>query len=119
MASLRITPGSYRDWSFSYNKSEKPWQINIYNVLLFSHESTILILLIIISPPNPASEYIYIQNKANNNKIEVLSLEGKILITTRIIDNQEKIDIKNLNSGIYLLRLKEPYWYVYSKFIKL
>lgn len=70
--------------------------------------------------PNPASEYIYIQIEADSHfkEVEVISLEGNILITNRIVDNQEGIDIKNLNGGLYIIRLKGSHGYVYSKFIK-
>src|SRR6056297_326257 len=71
--------------------------------------------------PNPASDYIYIQTESegNGSDMEVLSLDGSILISKRIHANQEKLDINTLHSGIYIVRLKDPKGTVNSKFIKL
>lgn len=58
--------------------------------------------------PNPVSDRIFIQtsNKENEMEIEILDLQGRIVLT-RNSHNTEKaeIDIKSLSPGIYMVRL--------------
>ena len=56
--------------------------------------------------PNPASDIIYfrITNKSlMNEKVEIISIEGKIMLTERL-DNECKISIKSLNNGLYFVK---------------
>jgi hypothetical protein len=54
--------------------------------------------------PNPASDFIQIQNNSNI-RIELFSLNGKQLINIQTKDN-ETIDVSHLVSGTYLLRIQ-------------
>ena len=53
--------------------------------------------------PNPASGMLNIKTKVTSGKIEIYTISGKKVLTT---NNQPKIDISTLSSGIYLLRIK-------------
>lgn len=51
--------------------------------------------------PNPAQDYLQIQNKSANQIIEILSTNGKVLLRTQ----DDKAEISHLPNGIYLFRL--------------
>ncbi len=55
--------------------------------------------------PNPASESIVIENLKTNSAIELLDSSGKSIKTISVKYSGEEIDIKNLNPGIYYLKV--------------
>ena len=54
--------------------------------------------------PNPATDFIQIQNKANI-RIELFGLNGKQFLNIQT-KNNETLDVSNLVSGTYLLRIQ-------------
>jgi hypothetical protein len=60
--------------------------------------------------PNPSENFIAIENNVKNEQIEIYDLTGKLLIKT----NANKIDVGNLKSGQYLLKIGDNY----RKFVK-
>lgn len=56
--------------------------------------------------PNPASDFIYIKlnSKSKIEDIEVYDLSGKLVVKTKL--NSEKIDLKNLPPGTYMIVFK-------------
>jgi len=65
--------------------------------------------------PNPAQNYIVIQvSKLKIMNIEVLDMTGKVLINISDYSNQSRVDISNLQNGIYFVRIGN----VINKFIK-
>jgi len=70
----------------------------------------------ILVRPNPADEFISIQTKINNiEKVEVLAIDGRLQILTNYKDN---INIRNLQKGIYIIRIKGDGKSFLTKFIK-
>ncbi|MFK7756262.1 MAG: choice-of-anchor B family protein [Flavobacteriales bacterium] len=63
--------------------------------------------------PNPVTDVMTISGV--NGKIEILSSDGRLLKTAQII-NDLRLDVSDLSSGVYFLRLKESEHY--SRFIK-
>ncbi|MCS3530652.1 T9SS type A sorting domain-containing protein [Chryseobacterium sp. JUb7] len=57
--------------------------------------------------PNPVEDFININTSGNNKflKAEVLDLSGRIILTTEIKNN--KIDVKNLQKGVYFLKVDD------------
>ena len=55
--------------------------------------------------PNPASDFIQIQNELNI-QIELYNLSGTQLLNIQT-KNNETIDVSNLASGIYFLKIKD------------
>lgn len=51
--------------------------------------------------PNPAHDYFEISGKHENAKVNVLGIDGKIIISTK----NQKVDISSLSSGKYLVEL--------------
>ena len=77
--------------------------------------------------PNPASNQISIKFKyfdsfkEGNSTIEVIDLNGKKVLETASllhITNEQNIDISELQSGLYFLRLKTADFLINQKFIK-
>jgi len=60
----------------------------------------------IIIYPNPTSEFINIVN-ANSQieRVEIIDIQGRIMIIQSIGGNQANINISNLNSGIYIIKI--------------
>ncbi len=71
--------------------------------------------------PNPADDKLYLKssNATFNYDVEILSLEGILLIKKQnVLDNTE-IDISNLNSGLYMIRLSNNKNSMNMKLIKM
>ena len=54
--------------------------------------------------PNPAQDFITI-NVPTNSRIDILDISGKVLISKIISNDNQRINIKELNSGIYLMNI--------------
>lgn len=54
--------------------------------------------------PNPASDFVIIENLKTNSIIEVIDNSGKLLKTISNKSSREEIDIKRLTPGIYYLK---------------
>lgn len=60
--------------------------------------------------PNPASEMLRIDtgnNPFNNLNLKVFNLQGKIVFTRAISGNNQTVDIKELNRGLYIYELRD------------
>ncbi|OCK52422.1 hypothetical protein BA768_12590 [Chryseobacterium sp. CBo1] len=63
--------------------------------------------------PNPVEDFINVENlKSNSSKAEIIDLNGRLILTNEIENN--KIDVRNLQKGIYFLKIDE----ITNKFIK-
>jgi len=65
--------------------------------------------------PNPAKDILNVQSYSTIESVSILSLDGKVLSTTY----GGKVDISNLNSGVYLYRvISQKGETAVSKFVK-
>ncbi|MBN2730126.1 MAG: aryl-sulfate sulfotransferase [Bacteroidales bacterium] len=58
--------------------------------------------------PNPASDYIIVENQRNTEsikKIEIFDINGKTMIEDCPDENSVRVNISSLNSGMYILRI--------------
>lgn len=55
--------------------------------------------------PNPASNWIMVSGIANS-VVEIRDIAGKLLVTQEMISGNERIDVSNLNNGIYVVSMK-------------
>ena len=60
--------------------------------------------------PNPATDFIYIENKANekyNGSINIYDINGRLILNRQITndDSVVRIDLKSFKSGMYLLEV--------------
>lgn len=71
--------------------------------------------------PNPVTDCINLHMPSHNNaSLAVSSMDGKIIIPAiSLVDNQNKIDISFLSSGIYLLTVTDGERRYVKRFIKL
>ena len=68
--------------------------------------------------PNPAYNFLMIENLSNANKITITDITGKTVLTNMLQSNfSNKIDISKLNSGTYLIKIVGDKIFR-SKFIK-
>lgn len=67
--------------------------------------------------PNPANDYLNIQGLVEIEKYQITDLSGKVLVEGNVSDNQ--INIKNIESGSYILSVESEEKIWNSKFIKL
>jgi uncharacterized delta-60 repeat protein len=67
--------------------------------------------------PNPASDNLTIASPEKAT-IEIYNLEGQILKTINVAGKQTTIDIRNLSSGIYIIKAKTEKGVAVKKFIK-
>ncbi len=70
----------------------------------------------IVVYPNPATDFIHLLGVPNNSKIEIFSASGMLV---KQVTNPENIDIRNLQLGVYFLRVSDTLGgYETLKFIK-
>jgi hypothetical protein len=56
--------------------------------------------------PNPASGRVTVESP-NNTDIQILDLQGKIVRSVKTESSYTSIDIRSLNSGIYIIRISD------------
>ncbi len=56
--------------------------------------------------PNPAHQSVEL-TKTQSARVEITTLQGEVLSTSQIDENQRTIQLKGLNSGVYLMRIQE------------
>jgi hypothetical protein len=66
--------------------------------------------------PNPADEYLSIETHGENGTLEILSMTGNVLL--RETNLTEKIDISNLQTGIYFISIETSSQRIIKRFIK-
>jgi predicted outer membrane repeat protein len=54
--------------------------------------------------PNPATDFIVIDNARNIDRISLVDFSGKSILLSEINNKQEKINLTHLKSGFYLIR---------------
>ena len=65
--------------------------------------------------PNPTSNYLYIRGNNSQATISIYNILGKKVMHAK---NINKIDVKGLSNGIYIIRIKEGLKEIIKKFIK-
>jgi len=65
--------------------------------------------------PNPANDKIFIEGKFSSQSIEIIDMNGKLVISRTADSNITEIDITNLTQGVYLVRVSNI---AVGKFVK-
>lgn len=55
--------------------------------------------------PNPAFDFLYVFSNLPSKQVEIMSTIGSVLIFNKEMEHGYKIDVSNLESGVYLLKL--------------
>ena len=66
--------------------------------------------------PNPVENYLTIRSNSPITKVEVYSLLGDLVKNVKT--NFSRIDLRNLNSGIYMIKIHSNQFFVTKKLIK-
>jgi hypothetical protein len=70
--------------------------------------------------PNPTYDMIYTDRLPSGvRSLDILSVQGRVLMQVRDLTKEKSIDISLLPEGIYYIRWQEGDHYVYLKFVKL
>ena len=80
------------------------YEFNVYGTILTGEKELNRSELRIY--PNPASEYINIDNLNTNSDISVFNIDGKIIHSTISNSSNITIPVNNLNKGLYFVRIK-------------
>lgn len=70
--------------------------------------------------PNPAANYISVSGYKfdKNDRLEIIDMKGRKIMNLNT-ENNEKVDVRNLNPGSFLLIIKTKEITYYGKFVKL
>jgi len=66
--------------------------------------------------PNPANNFVFINN-AENSKVEIYDVFGKVVLSKNIENNNTKIEINELLSGTYIIKIYKNNELFINKFI--
>ena len=59
--------------------------------------------------PNPAKDEITVENRGMQEvKIEIVSINGRVLISKESNEHEVKMDLSNVSPGLYLLKMDLP-----------
>ncbi|MDD4149910.1 MAG: T9SS type A sorting domain-containing protein [Bacteroidales bacterium] len=66
--------------------------------------------------PNPCSEYVFVElNGMEADRIEIYDIVGKNILASKIISENQKIDISHILKGIYLVRIMDKGNIIYTE----
>ena len=69
--------------------------------------------------PNPATDFLYLEFVQTDNFIlEVIDMTGKVVISDKVYEKKERIDISELNDGLYFIKVTNQSESFVSRFIK-
>jgi hypothetical protein len=70
--------------------------------------------------PNPTNDFLSLDkvNEINIDKIEVIDLSGRVVMTSFSNENRTTIDLTSLNSGIYILKVESDNGTLTQKIVK-
>ncbi|MBK8486779.1 MAG: T9SS type A sorting domain-containing protein [Chitinophagales bacterium] len=67
--------------------------------------------------PNPVSNYLFIEPDMQIDKLELMDMYGKTLISFNNVSNVIEIDIREFTSGVYLLKIQKNHTLLIEKII--
>jgi len=70
--------------------------------------------------PNPANDFIILKmpGEIHNSTVDILNIQGKIIKSLTVTKNQNKLNINQFPSGIYLVRIQSNENQILKKFVK-
>ena len=106
--------GQFTDSTLIYNSNP--------SVGLVEHTITEAMNNLVVSP-NPAVDQLQMnwltQESYESYQLELIDLEGKVLLAIPHMTNNVKVDIKDLQSGVYLVKVKAAHSQATQRIIKL
>ena len=94
---------NFQDYTYTYYVSDSTiynnWLNGTTNIKTFDKNKQIFVY------PNPAENYIVINNLSDNNRVKILDITGKVLFNVDAKNNDKvQIDITSLKSGVYFVK---------------
>lgn len=68
--------------------------------------------------PNPTVDFIQLDSSENIDKVNVFTIEGRLILSQDVHSNSYKLDVRNLSSGNYIISLESKNKVSRHKFIK-
>lgn len=67
--------------------------------------------------PNPAKDFVYIQNNGTDNdaKTEIFDQFGKMMSATVLHSGNNRVNVSNLPTGTYIMHIQEADGTMYNK----
>jgi hypothetical protein len=65
--------------------------------------------------PNPTNDKLFIQGLSSSSRVSIYNVLGKLVLSQTI---SKEIDVNNLQSGIYVIKIAEEQKEIVRKFIK-
>ncbi|MBC3847023.1 T9SS type A sorting domain-containing protein [Winogradskyella echinorum] len=85
-----------------YSKNNQLWKFDTNSLSLSDVTNNEVIQVF----PNPTSDFINFSQPETVNDIKVYDINGQLVIENQVLIN-DKLDVRNLNSGIYLIDFKK------------
>ena len=73
---------------------------------------------VISAYPNPANEYVRVQGTQSMQRIEVIDLQGKVIMTDHVTGREHNIDVRVLTPGVYLVKVQNENGWVVQRFVR-
>ena len=68
--------------------------------------------------PNPANDFIHIKTEEINVNIKIINISGQKILEKNNVQNGEQININNLESGVYIVKISSNNGIAFRKLIK-
>ena len=116
LANGKISQISYQSW----NSTTNAWENSSRDTYFYGTSSVVKPQrLHAVVFPNPTSDYLNLQlDKPQPYTIKIINLEGELVMKQSVSNPLEKIDIRNLVTGTYLLQVEQGRGITMTKFVK-
>jgi hypothetical protein len=55
--------------------------------------------------PNPTNEFLFVKNANSEfSKIEIFDIKGSLILTEKLVSNEQKINVNSLQKGMYFIQ---------------
>lgn len=91
------------DFAWTQNQVKSKWEEFCSDLLSINEQKFLDCKLF----PNPTSDYINISMKQNAiSEIEITNVLGKIVLHSMVQGNNVRMNVSDLNPGVYMVRIK-------------
>ena len=103
------------NYAFSHNISTGVGDVMYYRLKIidnngsYTYSNIVKIIAVknkpIIIYPNPAQDYIMLNNITANSKVQIINSVGQVVLQRNVVSGGEKINVSGLGSGVYVVRV--------------
>ncbi len=101
---FHVTADGYEDaaGTVTVTDDDVTWQVTLHKIVTHSFIPGVIDLKVY---PNPAGDHVYIESPCVIRHIRVIGIDGASLVNLAVYENNTRIDISHLQSGIYLIQV--------------